>query len=88
VVAGIAEDRAGTDWVVHWLVANCDYYEGIVVQSNGAPVTSLCNDIENALVEAAASVWAAFSHEPMPATSDTAAANISGAAITNDIRAS
>jgi hypothetical protein len=48
VVAGIAEDRAGTDWVVAWLVANRDSYEGIVVQSNGAPVTSLCNDIENA----------------------------------------
>jgi len=48
VVVGIAEDRAGTDWVVGWLVDNRDSYEGIVVQSNGAPVTSLCADIETA----------------------------------------
>lgn len=47
-VVGIAEDRPGTDWVLDWLIANRDSFEGIVVQSNGAPVTSLLPDIENA----------------------------------------
>jgi hypothetical protein len=47
-VVGIAEDRPGTDWLVGWLLANRDSFEGVVVQSNGAPVTSLLPDIENA----------------------------------------
>ena len=34
--------------MVGWLIANRDSFEGIVVQSNGAPVTSLLPDIENA----------------------------------------
>jgi hypothetical protein len=45
VIVGIAEDRAGTDWVIPWLVANRSSFEGIVVQSNGAPVTSLYADM-------------------------------------------
>jgi hypothetical protein len=47
-VVGIQEDRPGTDWVLDWLIANRDSFEGIVIQSNGAPVTSLQPDIENA----------------------------------------
>ncbi|MGO9154045.1 terminase [Mycobacterium sp.] len=46
-VVGIAEDKPGTDWVVDWLIAHRDTFETIVVQSNGAPVTSLLPDIEN-----------------------------------------
>jgi len=47
-VVGIAEDRPGTDWVVDWLIAHRDSFEGIVVQSNGAPATTVFNEIENA----------------------------------------
>ncbi len=48
-VAGIAADRAGTDWVIPWLIDNRDSYSGIVIQSNGAPETSLIDDIANAV---------------------------------------
>jgi len=48
-VAGIAADRAGTDWVIPWLIDNRDSYTGIVIQSNGAPETSLIDDIANAV---------------------------------------
>jgi hypothetical protein len=47
-VVGIAEDRPGTDWVLDWLIAHRGSFESIVVQSNGAPVTSLYGDIEYA----------------------------------------
>ena len=47
-VVGIAEDRPGVDWVLDWLLAHRDSFEGIVIQTNGAPVTSLLSDIENA----------------------------------------
>lgn len=47
-VGGIAADRAGTDWVVPWLVEYQDSFDGVVVQSNGAPETSLIDDIEKA----------------------------------------
>ena len=48
-MVGIAEDRPGTDWVLDWLIANRGSFEAIVIQTNGAPVTSLLlNDIENA----------------------------------------
>jgi len=47
-VAGIAADRAGSDWVIPWLIENRDSYSGLVVQSNGAPETSLLEDIANA----------------------------------------
>ena len=50
-VAGIAEDRAGTDWVVPWLLENRASFEGIVVQANAAPATSLIDEIQNALVD-------------------------------------
>lgn len=49
-VVGIAEDRAGTDWVLGWLIANRDSYEGVVVQANGAPVTALIDEIDNAVL--------------------------------------
>ncbi len=45
---GVAEDKSGTDWVLDWLIDHRDSFEGIVVQSNGAPVSSLLPDIENA----------------------------------------
>ena len=47
-VAGIAADRAGTDWVIPWLIDNRETYSGIVIQTNGAPETSLIDDITNA----------------------------------------
>lgn len=47
-VIGIAEERAGTDWVVKWLIENRDTYEHIVAQDKGAPVSSLIPEIETA----------------------------------------
>jgi hypothetical protein len=47
-VVGIAADRNNTDWVIPWLIDNRDSYSGIVIQSNGAPETSLKDDIVNA----------------------------------------
>jgi hypothetical protein len=47
-VAGIAADRAGTDWVLPWLIENRESYSGIVIQSNGAPETALMEDIKSA----------------------------------------
>lgn len=44
----IAAARSGTDWVLDWLITNRERYKGVVIQSNGAPVTSLLVDIENA----------------------------------------
>jgi len=49
-VAGIAADRPGTDWVIPWLIEHRDSYSGIVIQSNGAPETSLIEDIGNAML--------------------------------------
>lgn len=49
-VVGIAADRTGTDWVIPWLIDNRDSYTGIVIQSNGAPETSLIDDITNAVL--------------------------------------
>lgn len=49
-VVGIAADRAGTDWVIPWLIEHRDTYSGIVIQSNGAPETSLIDDIGQALL--------------------------------------
>jgi len=49
-VVGIAADRNGTDWVIPWLIDNRDTYSGIVIQSNGAPETSLIEDIGHALL--------------------------------------
>lgn len=47
-VVGIAADRTGTDWLIPWLIDNRETYGGIVIQSNGAPETSLIDDINNA----------------------------------------
>ena len=47
-VVGIAADRNGNDWVIPWLIENRGTYSGIVIQSNGAPETSLVDDITNA----------------------------------------
>ena len=49
-VVGIAADRNGTEWVIPWLIENRQTYTGIVIQSNGAPETSLIDDINNALL--------------------------------------
>lgn len=43
-VAGISADRSGTDWVIPWLVEHQDGFAAVVMQSNGAPVTSLIED--------------------------------------------
>ena len=48
VTVGIAEDRPGVDWVLDWVIANRDSFETIVIQSNGAPATTVFNEIENA----------------------------------------
>ncbi|MCV7255329.1 terminase [Mycobacterium hackensackense] len=48
VVAGIKADRAGVDWVVPWLVENRDTFSAVVIQSSGAPATSLIDAIEGA----------------------------------------
>ena len=50
-VAGIAADRAGTEWVIPWLIENRDSYSGIVIQANGAPETALMDDISNAALD-------------------------------------
>ena len=47
-MADIAADRHGTAWLVPWLVQHRDKYTGIVMQTNGAPVSSLLDEIENA----------------------------------------
>ena len=47
-VVGIAADRNGNDWVIPWLIENRGTYSGIVIQSNGAPETSLVDDITTA----------------------------------------
>ncbi|MEI6029452.1 MAG: terminase [Betaproteobacteria bacterium] len=49
-VVGIAAERTGSDWVIPWLLEHRDTYAGIVIQSNGAPETSLIEDISNALL--------------------------------------
>jgi hypothetical protein len=49
-VVGIAADRNGTEWVIPWLIENRETYTGSVIQSNGAPETSLSDDINNALL--------------------------------------
>jgi hypothetical protein len=47
-LVGIAADRNGNDWVIPWLIENRNSYSGIVIQSNGAPETSLVDDVTNA----------------------------------------
>lgn len=47
-VVDIAADRPGTAWVVPWLVKFRDHISGVVVQANGAPATSLIDDIRSA----------------------------------------
>lgn len=42
--------RPGTDWVVPWLVDRRDKIDGIVLQGNGAPVSSLVDDIKLAVL--------------------------------------
>lgn len=48
-IVGIAADRTGSDWVIPWLIEHRDTYSGIVIQSNGAPETSLIDDINQAV---------------------------------------
>ncbi len=47
-IVGIQEDRPGVDWVLDWVLVNRGSFEAIVVQSNGAPSTTIFNEIENA----------------------------------------
>lgn len=47
-VVGIAEERAGTDWIIPWLVKNRATYEHVVAQDKGAPVSSLWHELESA----------------------------------------
>ncbi|WP_069164902.1 terminase large subunit domain-containing protein [Nocardia altamirensis] len=37
----ITADRAGTDWVIDWLLERRDRIDAVVLQANGAPVSSL-----------------------------------------------
>lgn len=50
-VAGIWQDRTGTDWAVPFLVEHRDKFDLLVVQSNGAPETSLIDAIESATLK-------------------------------------
>jgi len=46
-VVAVAEDRAGTDWVIDYLVESRKTYAGIVIRSVlGAPVGSLLKDLQ------------------------------------------
>lgn len=45
-VIGIAAERAGTDWVLPWLIENRSTYESIVIQEKGAPASSLIPALE------------------------------------------
>lgn len=47
-VVGIAAERAGTDWVLPWLIEHRDTYERVVAQDKGAPVSSLLYELETA----------------------------------------
>lgn len=57
-VADIGADRAGTEWVVSWLADHADRFDAVVIQTNGAPVTSLLIDIENADADITVLPWA------------------------------
>lgn len=41
----IVASRAGTDWVKPWLLERKDVFHGVAVQSNGAPVSSLVDEL-------------------------------------------
>lgn len=47
-VVGIAADRAGTDWVVEWLLEQRGTYDFVVAQDKGAPVSALIPELEAA----------------------------------------
>lgn len=47
-VVGIAAERAGTDWIIPWLIENRATYEHVVAQDKGAPVDSLWHELESA----------------------------------------
>lgn len=47
-VVGIAAERAGTDWIIPWLVENRATYEHVVAQDKGAPISSLWHELEEA----------------------------------------
>ncbi|MFI5783508.1 terminase large subunit domain-containing protein [Nocardia sp. NPDC051570] len=44
----ITADRAGTDWVLGWLTERCDRIDAVVLQANGAPVSSLLTELATA----------------------------------------
>lgn len=45
---GIVASRDGTDWIVGWLSSQDRPMDGVVVQTRGAPESSLITDLENA----------------------------------------
>lgn len=47
-VVGIAAERAGTDWIVPWLIENRATYEHVVAQDKGAPISSIWYELETA----------------------------------------
>ncbi|MFC9768665.1 terminase large subunit domain-containing protein [Rhodococcus jostii] len=47
-VVDIAAQRAGTDWVIAWLVEHRDKFAAVTLQGNGAPVSSLRDGIRDA----------------------------------------
>lgn len=46
----ITADRAGTDWVIPWLEKRRDKITAVVVQTNGAPASSLIDQIDRAQI--------------------------------------
>lgn len=44
----ITADRAGTDWVIPWLEERRDKIDAVVVQTNGAPASTLVDQIDRA----------------------------------------
>lgn len=47
-VVGVSEDRAGTDWIIPYLLETRDTYKGIVIRSEaGAPTMNLLEDLKD-----------------------------------------
>ena len=44
----ITADRPGTDWIMPWLIERRDRIDAVIVQTNGAPASSLVDKIDRA----------------------------------------